>query len=125
MLEWRPPAYCPRRPFVSVPLPAQAVAPVALPVRAIVLMIASGCCFGVMAILIRYASHSLHAFEIAFFRSLFGSIATLPLLMRHGAGSLRTNRFAFYVLRCAIGTVGMLAGFWAIAHLPLAPAISL
>jgi drug/metabolite transporter (DMT)-like permease len=28
-------------------------------------------------------------------------------------------------VRCAIGTLGMLAGFWAIAHLPLAQAISL
>jgi drug/metabolite transporter (DMT)-like permease len=111
------------RPFsVSVTLPAP---PPALPLRAIVLMIASACSFGVMAILIRYASHSLHAFEIAFFRSFFGALATLPLVMRHGISSLRTNRFSFYILRCAIGTVGMLAGFWAIAHLPLAQAISL
>lgn len=125
MLECAPLAYRSRHSFVSAPLPVQAVAPVALPVRAIVLMIVSGCCFGVMAVLIRYASHSLHAFEIAFFRSFFGAIATLPLLMRHGVGSLRTKRFSFYVLRCAIGTVGMLAGFWAIAHLPLAQAIAL
>ena len=99
--------------------------PASLPVRAIVLMIASTCSFGVMAILIRYASHSLHAFEIAFFRSLFGAIATAPLVMRSGLRSLHTNRFSFYILRCAIGTIGMLAGFWAIAHLPLAQAISL
>jgi drug/metabolite transporter (DMT)-like permease len=38
---------------------------------------------------------------------------------------LRTDRIGFYVLRCAVGTIGMLAGFWAIAHLPLAQAISL
>jgi drug/metabolite transporter (DMT)-like permease len=110
---------------LSVSIPARAAEPATLPSRAIVLMIASACSFGVMAVLIRYASHSLHAFEIAFFRSLFGAIATLPLVMRHGIGSLRTNRFGFYVLRCAIGTVGMLAGFWAIAHLPLAQAIAL
>lgn len=109
---------------VSV-IPTALVPTTALPVRAVLLIIASACSFGVMAILIRYASQSLHAFEIAFFRSLFGAIATLPLLMRHGRGALRTNRFGFYVLRCAIGTVGMLAGFWAIAHLPLAQAIAL
>jgi drug/metabolite transporter (DMT)-like permease len=78
-----------------------------------------------MAILIRYASKSLHPFEIAFFRSFFGALATAPLVMRHGLRSLRTDRFWFYVMRCAIGTVGMLAGFWAIAHLPLAQAIAL
>jgi drug/metabolite transporter (DMT)-like permease len=89
------------------------------------LMIASAGSFGVMAILIRYASQSLHPFEIAFFRSLFGAIATLPLVLLHGAGALRTRRLGFYLLRCAIGTIGMLAGFWAIAHLPLAHAIAL
>lgn len=125
MLDCAPPVHRCRHPFVSAPFPAQVAAPAVLPTRAIVLMIASGCCFGVMAILIRYASHSLHAFEIAFFRSFFGALATLPLLMRHGTAGLRTNRPGFYVLRCAIGTVGMLAGFWAIAHLPLAQAIAL
>jgi drug/metabolite transporter (DMT)-like permease len=93
--------------------------------RAAVLMVASACSFGLMAILIRYASHTLHAFEIAFFRSLFGAIAASPLIARHGWNALHTNRLGFYVLRCAIGTLGMLAGFWAIAHLPLAQAISL
>jgi drug/metabolite transporter (DMT)-like permease len=93
--------------------------------RAALLMVASACSFGLMAILIRYASHTLHAFEIAFFRSLFGAIAASPLIARHGWSMLRTDRIGFYVLRCAVGTIGMLAGFWAIAHLPLAQAISL
>lgn len=96
-----------------------------LPLRAVLLMAASACSFGLMAVLIRHASHTLHAFEIAFFRSLFGALATTPLLVRHGWRALRTDRLSFYVLRCAIGTLGMLAGFWAIAHLPLAQAISL
>ena len=104
---------------------AAAAGPESLPMRAVVLMVASACSFGLMAILIRYASHTLHAFEIAFFRSLFGAMATAPLLLRHGWHALRTDRIGFYVLRCAIGTLGMLAGFWAIAHLPLAQAISL
>jgi drug/metabolite transporter (DMT)-like permease len=103
--------------------PAPEAAP--LPLRAALLMVASACSFGLMAILIRYASHTLHAFEIAFFRSLFGAIAASPLIARHGWGVLRTARLGFYVIRCAIGTLGMLAGFWAIAHLPLAQAISL
>jgi len=96
-----------------------------LPLRAVLLMVASACSFGLMAILIRYASKSLHSFEIAFFRSLFGALATAPLLIRHGLRILRTDRLRFYALRCGISTVGMLAGFWAIAHLPLAQAISL
>ncbi|MBC6941814.1 MAG: DMT family transporter [Xanthomonadales bacterium] len=106
----------------SAPVP---VAASALPRRAIAMMVTSTLCFGVMAVLIRIASHSLHAFEIAFLRSLFGALAALPLLLRGGWRTLYTDRLMFYVLRCAIGAVSMLAGFWAIAHLPLAQAIAL
>lgn len=93
--------------------------------RAVMLMLASTLMFGTMAAVIRLASEQLHAFEIAFFRNFFGLVFALPLLWRHGPSLLRTNRLPLYVLRCLIGTVSMLAGFWAIVHLPLAQAISL
>lgn len=88
-------------------------------------MIASACFFGLMAIIIRVASRDLHPFEIAFFRSLFGAVVALPLLLRRGLCTLRTDRLGFYVVRCAIGTLSMLAAFWSIAHLPLTQAIAL
>ena len=81
--------------------------------------------FGCMAITIRYASHQLHPFEVAFFRNVFGLLFALPLLYRTGLGILRTDRLPLYFLRCAMGLVSMLAGFWAIAHLPLAQAVAL
>ena len=93
--------------------------------RAVVLMLASTLMFGTMAAVIRLASDQLHPFEIAFFRNLFGFVFALPLLFRHGPGLLRTDKLPLYVLRCAIGIVSMLAGFWAIVNLPLAQAISL
>jgi drug/metabolite transporter (DMT)-like permease len=110
---------------VTAPTLANAPAPSALPLRAALLMIGSACCFGLMAIVVRVTSKSLHPFEIAFFRSLFGALFALLLMLRHGPRMLRTDRFGFYTMRCAIGTLSMLAGFWAIAHLPLAQAISL
>ncbi len=97
----------------------------ALPRRAIVMMVGSTLCFGTMAVLIRIASKQMHPFEIAFMRSFFGALAALPLLVRGGRASLHTDRLGFYTLRCAIGALSMLAGFWAIAHLPLAQAIAL
>ncbi len=93
--------------------------------RAVLMMAASASLFGLMAITIRYASQQLHAFEIAFFRSLFGALFALPLIHVHGWRILRTNRLGFYVARCAIGMVSMLAGFWALVHLPLAQAVAL
>jgi drug/metabolite transporter (DMT)-like permease len=93
--------------------------------RAVLLMLASTLMFGTMAAVIRLASEQLHPFEIAFFRNFFGFVFALPLLFRHGPGLLRTNKLPLYLLRCAIGIVSMLAGFWAIVNLPLAQAISL
>ncbi len=93
--------------------------------RAVLLMLFSTVLFGLMAVVIRLASETQHPFEIAFFRNLFGLLFTLPLLFKHGPGLLKTSKLPLYLLRCAIGTVGMLAGFWAIVHLPLAQAVAI
>ena len=94
-------------------------------VRAALLMLLSTLFFGLMAITIRYASHTLPTFEIAFFRNTFGMLALLPLLLRGGGGLPRTKQLPKYLLRSAIGICSMLCGFWAIGHLPLSQAISL
>ncbi len=95
------------------------------PMRAALLMLGSTLLFGLMTIAIKLASQSLHTFEIVFFRNFFGLMATLPLLLRHGPDLLRTTQLPRYVFRCTIGIVSMMAGFWAIGHLPLAQAVSL
>lgn len=93
--------------------------------RAAALMLGSTVFFAFMVIAIKLASESLHTFEVAFFRNFFGMLATLPLLMRHGVGILKTDQLPRYVFRCVIGVVSMFCGFWAIGHLPLAQAVSL
>jgi drug/metabolite transporter (DMT)-like permease len=93
--------------------------------RAALLMLGSTLLFGLMAVAIRLASESLHTFQIAFFRNFFGLLAALPLLLRHGPDLLRTTQLPRYVVRCAIGIVSMMCGFWAIGHLPLAQAVAL
>ncbi len=92
--------------------------------RAALLMLASTVFFALMAVLIRIASHTMTTFEIAFFRNLFGLLALLPVLM-HNRSALRTRQLPRYLVRSAIGIGSMLAGFWAIGHLPLSQAISL
>ena len=94
-------------------------------IRAASLMLASTMFFGLMAITIRFASKTLPTFEIAFFRNLFGLMALLPLLYRGGRSVLRTRQLPRYLLRSTIGIGSMLAGFWAIGHLPLSQAVSL
>ncbi|MBP6300184.1 MAG: EamA family transporter, partial [Arenimonas sp.] len=76
-------------------------------------MVFSTVLFGLMAVCIRLASKQQHAFEIAFFRNLFGLVFTLPLLWQHGLGILKTEKLPLYLFRCFIGTIGMMSGFWA------------
>lgn len=96
-----------------------------LPLRAVLLMLASASLFALMAVVIRLASAQLHPFQITFFRSAFGALFALPLLYAHGWTLLRTPRLGFYVVRCVLGMGSMLAGFWAIVNLPLAEAVAL
>jgi drug/metabolite transporter (DMT)-like permease len=93
--------------------------------RAVFYMVGSALLFGIMAIMIRLAASELHPFEIAFFRNFFGLIAALPILYRHGFGILRTDKLPLYFMRCTIGIISMLAGFWALVHLPLAQAVAI
>lgn len=88
-------------------------------------MLASTLVFAGMAVTIRLAAEQLHAFEIAFFRNLFGLLFALPLLRRAGWRGLRSNRMGLYFVRCLIGLGAMLSGFWALVHLPLGQAIAL
>lgn len=93
--------------------------------RAALLMLGSTLLFGLMTIAIRLASATLHTFEIAFFRNFFGLVAALPLVVRHGPDLLHTTQLPRYLFRCTVGVVSMMAGFWAIGHLPLAQAVAL
>lgn len=87
-------------------------------------MLASTLLFGLMAITIRFASATLPTTEIAFFRNAFGLLTLLPILLFGGA-PLRTRQLPRYLVRSVIGMGSMLAGFWAIGHLPLSQAVSL
>ena len=79
---------------------------------------------GMIAIL-RHASASLHAIEVAFFRSLFGLIALTPLFVRYGLAPLATRRFPLHLLRGVLVAATMLLAFWALAEAELAKALSI
>lgn len=93
--------------------------------RPALLMLGSTVFFALMTVAIKLAAQTLHTFEIAFFRNFFGLVAASPLLLRHGTSLLRTTELPRYLFRCTIGIVAMMAGFWAIGHLPLAQAVAL
>lgn len=88
-------------------------------------MVLAGFFFAVMGALIRLSSKDLHAFEIAFFRNLFGLLFMLPWLIRGGVGQLRTRRLGLFLVRAVIGVLSMLGFFWGLTTIDLAKAVSL
>lgn len=87
-------------------------------------IIVSSIAFAAMWVLIRYASRELHAFEIVFFRNAFGVLALVPMLLR-APGLLRTDKMGVHVRRGLSGFVATVATFYAVAHAPLATALSI
>ena len=92
--------------------------------RAVTAMIVSCTAFASMWVMIRYASRSLHAFEIVFFRNAVGTLVLAPMLLRHW-GLLRFDRFRIHLRRAASGFIATLGTFYAVAHAPLATALSI
>ena len=67
--------------------------------RVAILVITAAGALSAMHAVVRYLSPSIHPFELAFFRSLFGFIVIVPLLLRSGVESLRTHQPRLQMLR--------------------------
>ncbi len=93
--------------------------------KAIGLMLLAALAFSVMNVLIRAASQQLHAFEIAFFRNVFGLLFMLPWFLKHGLKVIRTNRLPLFLIRAVLGIISMFCFFWGLTVLPLAKAVAL
>ncbi len=75
--------------------------------------------------LIRFLSSDLHAFEIAFFRNLFGFAVLVPLVLRAGVRSLATAKMHLHLVRGVMNAVTMLTFFVAVGITPLATVAAL
>ncbi|GGI94399.1 hypothetical protein GCM10007973_33120 [Polymorphobacter multimanifer] len=87
-------------------------------------MVTSCVAFASMWVMIRYASASLHAFEIVFFRNALGLIVLLPMLLRT-PGLLQLTRWRVHVRRATSGFIATMGTFYAVANAPLATALSI
>jgi drug/metabolite transporter (DMT)-like permease len=95
--------------------------------RGVLWMVVGSIAFGVMGAGIKFAGNSgMHAFEVAFFRCLFGLIALAPFLFGGGVRAvLATKRPVMHSLRALFGSLTMLCIFYAITHMELAAATAL
>lgn len=80
--------------------------------------------FALMAVGIKYASNSFGTMELVFYRGIV-SIVFMAIVVRARGTSLRTPVPMMHVWRSFIGVVSLGSWFYAIAHLPLATAMTL
>jgi S-adenosylmethionine uptake transporter len=80
--------------------------------------------FATMGVGVKVASGSFNTFELVFYRGLVGIVLMSLLLRAHGT-PLRTPVPLMHVWRSAVGGFALGAWFFAIAHLPLATAMTL
>ncbi len=85
-------------------------------------LLMSAVLFTGMSTLVKFLGSRYAALEVAFFRSLTGLIFILPFLFRAGGVGFKTQRLRMHLLRGLCGTGGMMCGFYALVHLPLADA---
>lgn len=87
-------------------------------------MILASLFFATMSVCIKYASAHFGTFELVFYRGIIGMVFMGGMCRLQGV-SLRTTVPMMHVWRSAIGVTSLSAWFYAIAHLPLATAMTL
>jgi S-adenosylmethionine uptake transporter len=80
--------------------------------------------FATMAMGVKMASHSFGLFELVFFRG-FVSILFMGMVMRLRGTAVRTSVPMMHLTRNVAGVMSLSCWFYAIAHLPLATAMTL
>ena len=87
-------------------------------------MVASAFLFATMGVCVKIASQWFTSAELVFWRGVIG-IVFLAVLARQQGVSLATRYPGMHVWRSVIGTFSLGAWFYAIAHMPLATAMTL
>ena len=80
--------------------------------------------FAGMAVCVKFASTSFSSFELVFFRGLV-SLAFMAVVLRASGTPWRTPVPLMHLTRSIIGATSLGAWFYAIAHLPVATAMTL
>jgi drug/metabolite transporter (DMT)-like permease len=81
--------------------------------------------FTAMGTQVKLMSADFDSFQLAFFRAAFGLLAVIPFVVRGRFMALRTRRLGAHISRSVLGAAAMLCGFYALAHLSYADAVSL
>jgi drug/metabolite transporter (DMT)-like permease len=89
------------------------------------LMIIATVLFSIMHASIKFMSTSMHPFEIAFFRNLFGLLVIAPWFIKYGFKPLKTKKIKLHVARSLFNVIAMMSFFYSLSIAPLADVASL
>ena len=87
-------------------------------------MVLSALIFSTMAVCVKFASSYFNNAELVFYRGLIG-VVFMAIFARVRGTPLSTTVLPMHIWRSVVGVVALSAWFYAIAHLPLATAMTL
>lgn len=87
-------------------------------------MLFAGLGFAIMGACVKAAAQRYHPAELVFYRSLFG-LLSIGLIVLWQGQSIKSPMLGLHLRRASLGGLALLCFFYAIAHLPLATAITL
>ncbi|MBX2837711.1 MAG: DMT family transporter [Gammaproteobacteria bacterium] len=93
--------------------------------KALLYMLLATLLLALMHSCVRYVGSDLPPAVIVFFRNLFGFVAVLPLILKGGVASMKTQHIGLTVLRAFIGIIAMQTWFYALTKVPIANATAL
>ena len=92
---------------------------------AVLFMVLSGIFATTMHCIIRFATENSHPFEVAFFRTIFVLLIFLPIVIKNGIASLKSNNLKMQSYRAVVGSIAMLCMFYGLSITELAKATAL
>ena len=94
-------------------------------VRGAIFGLIAAAMFTVVSALVKFAAQDYHVVQILFFRQSVMLLTMLPIIAGNFPQSLRTKRPLLHITRLLGALTALSLGFTAVAHLPLATAISI
>lgn len=91
-------------------------------IRGALWILGSAVLFTGMSVMVKSLGDAFDPFEIAFFRSLTALVFMMPFMFHQAGTAFKTRRPFLHLVRGGLGSMGMMCGFYALVHLPLATA---
>jgi len=73
---------------------------------------------------IRHLSGDIHPFVLVFFRTFFGMVVILPILLKVKLPALSSGLYPLYILRGILNIASVIGAFFAVSLIPLADAVA-